>query len=152
MQPNDEDVSAFIEAVPSPTRRRDAWTLLEIMQRISGEKPRLWGPSIIGFGRYHYKYDSGVEGDAGAAGFSPRQAAMTVYFPNGFDAYASQLARLGPHKTSVSCLYLGSLAKIDLAVLEEMIIESYRVMTTEISYGHLTPTSSADRPVSPAGD
>ena len=144
MHPNDNDVSAFIEAVPSPTRRRDARTLLQIMERVTGEEPRMWGPSIIGFGRYHYEYASGVAGDAGAAGFSPRTGAMTVYFADGFDAYAAQLERLGPHKTSVVCLYLGSFAKIDLAVLEDMITLSYAVMTADHSYGHLTPPE-ADR-------
>lgn len=80
MEYNDSDAHAWIDTVASPTRRRDALTLLEIMKRVSGEEPRMWGPSIIGFGRYHYKYESGVEGDAGAAGFSPRKAAMTVSF------------------------------------------------------------------------
>ena len=137
MEPNDNDVHAFIQTVASPTRRRDAITLLHIMGRVTGHGPRMWGPSIIGFGKYHYKYESGVEGDGGGAGFSPRTAAMTVYFPDGFGAYASDLERLGPHKTGAVSLYLMALSTIDLAVLENMIARSYGTMTTGDEHGHL---------------
>ncbi|WP_241979831.1 DUF1801 domain-containing protein [Cryobacterium glaciale] len=137
MEYSDNDVHAWIDTIASPTRRRDALTLLEIMKRVSGEEPRMWGSSIIGFGHYHYRYASGVEGDAGAAGFSPRKAAMTVYFPDGTATYARQLERLGPHKTGVVCLYLTDFRKIDLDLLESMITDSYRAMTANRVYGHL---------------
>ncbi|WP_199424208.1 DUF1801 domain-containing protein [Actinotalea solisilvae] len=125
-QPTDADVEAFIEQVEPATRREEAWTMLELMKRATGQPPVLWGPSIIGFGSYHYRYASGREGDAGAAGFSPRKASTTVYFPDGFADYGDDLARLGPHSTSVSCLYLKKLDKVDLDVLEGMVRRSYQ--------------------------
>lgn len=125
-QPTDADVGAFIDQVEPAVRRDDAWTMLELMKRATGQSPVLWGPSIIGFGSYHYRYDSGREGDAAAAGFSPRRASTTVYFPDGFDDYADDLARLGPHTTSVSCLYLKKLDTVDLDVLEGMVRRSYQ--------------------------
>ena len=125
----DEAVHAFIERVASPTRRRDAELLLELMARITAEEPRMWGSSIIGFGRYHYRYASGREGDAPAAGFSPRKPATTVYLADGVGAYPEQLKRLGEHTTGVGCLYLKDLEKVDLSVLEEIIDESYRKVT-----------------------
>ena len=97
MGADENAVRAYIEQVPSPTRRRDAVTLMELMARVTGEPPRMWGKSIIGFGEYHYKYESGREGDAPAAGFSPRKAAITIYLPDGIGAYAERLDKLGPH-------------------------------------------------------
>ena len=90
----------------------------------------MWGPSIIGFGQYHYRYDSGREGDGPAASFSPRKAATTIYLPDGSGAYADRLSRLGPHTTGVGCLYLKDLATVDLGVLEEIVAESYRTVTS----------------------
>ena len=123
---NDGDVEAFLAAVPRADRRADARTMLEILRRATGEPPRMWGPSIIGFGSYHYRYASGREGDSAAAGFSPRSTATTVYVMDGFEDYAEQLAVLGSHRVSVSCLYVKKLADIDLAVLEEILAASYR--------------------------
>src|SRR5690606_13341003 len=107
-------------------RREDARTLRVLLERATGQPARMWGTSIVGFGRYHYRYASGREGDAPAAGFSPRKANLTVYFVLGFDRFAEDLARLGPHTTSVSCLYLKSLDGVDLALLEDMVARSYR--------------------------
>ena len=129
MEKSAMSVSAFISGVASPVRRRDAEALVDLMARITGEQPAMWGPAIVGFGTYHYRYASGREGDASAAGFSPRKAATTVYLPDGVDAYTEQLARLGEHTTGVSCLYLKDLDKVDLSVLEEIITESYRRVT-----------------------
>jgi hypothetical protein len=126
MDPTDADVGEFLDGVSGKVRRRDAVTLLEMMTRITGETPRMWGPTIVGFGRYHYRYASGREGDAGAAGFSPRKPASTIYLPDGLDAHASDLARLGEHTTSVSCLYIKDLEKVDLAVLEAIVERSYK--------------------------
>lgn len=89
----------------------------------------MWGPSIIGFGSYHYKYASGREGDAPAAGFSPRKAATSIYLPDGVGTYTEQLARLGEHKVGVGCLYLKDLEKVDLEILESIIAESHRAVT-----------------------
>ncbi|WP_346234098.1 DUF1801 domain-containing protein [Parafrigoribacterium mesophilum] len=143
----DGSVHAYIEAVASPIRRRDAQTLLELIARVTGEAPKLWGPSIIGFGTYHYKYASGREGDAPAAGFSPRKAATTVYLPDGVGAYPDQLARLGEYSTGVGCLYLKDLEKVDLAVLEEIIDSSYRTAASGV-FGNRARDSDRDRPPS----
>ena len=142
----DAEVRAFIDAVPGATRRRDAETLLELFGRITNEPARMWYSSIIGFGSYHYKYDSGREGDAGAAGFSPRKASMSIYFPDGVGAYADELARLGPHKTGVGCLYLTDLGKVDLDVLEQMVTASFRAVTAGEYFGSRARESEGGRP------
>ncbi|MDQ0373695.1 DUF1801 domain-containing protein [Cellulomonas humilata] len=130
-QPTDADVDAFLAAVDHPVRRRDALRLVELMTRVTGEQPRLWGPSIVGFGTYHYAYSSGRQGDAIAAGFSPRKAATTVYLSDGVEAHADLLAGLGPHTSSVSCVYIKDLDKVDLGVLEEAVRRSYATVTAE---------------------
>jgi hypothetical protein len=124
--PTDADVAAFIARVPGATRRRDAETLLALMARVTQHPARLWGPSIVGFDSYHYRYASGREGDAPAAAFSPRKPATTVYLVHGFDSYAAELAALGEHTTGVGCLYLKDLDRVDLAVLESLVADSYR--------------------------
>jgi hypothetical protein len=126
-QPTEASVDAFIDAIEDPRRREDCRAMLPMLERITGEKPRMWGPSIVGFGRYHYKYPSGREGDAILAGFSPRKGDLTVYVNSGFGPFADQLAQLGKHKSSVSCLYLKRLADVDVAVLEQILAESVRL-------------------------
>lgn len=123
MQPTDGSVDAFIDAVPNEVRRRDARTLVELMEHVTGEQPRMWG-TIIGFGHTRYEYASGRSGESGIAGFAPRKASTTVYLADGTANYASQLAKLGPHTTGLVCLYLKDLSKVDLGVLEEIITES----------------------------
>ncbi|MEQ1930619.1 MAG: DUF1801 domain-containing protein [Parvularculaceae bacterium] len=127
-KPRAASVEAFIDAVPNETRRKDARTLLSMMKRITGEKATLWGPSIIGFGSYHYKYDSGREGDMCAAGFSPRAASLVVYIVPGFSNYERHLARLGKHRHGGSCLYINKLDDVDLGVLEKIIADAYAHM------------------------
>ena len=105
-------VRAYLEEVTPEKRRRDAETLLELMTRVTGESPRLWS-SVIGFGQYHYKYASGREGDAPAAGFAPRKSATVIYLADGIGRHEKQLRQLGPHTTGVGCLYLKDLDKID---------------------------------------
>ena len=129
MREIDPAVQTFLDKVASPTRRRDAETMLDLMTRVTEEQPKMWGPSIIAFGEYHYKYASGREGDAPAAGFSPRKTATTIYLPDGVGAYPEQLGRLGEHTTGVGCLYLKDLEKVDLGVLEAIVDESYRKVT-----------------------
>lgn len=124
----DASVNGFVAAIPHPTRRADAFVLLDMMARVTGEQPRLWGPSIIGFGSYHYRYESGREGDAPLAAFSPRKAAMVVYVMTGFHGADALLARLGKHRTGKSCLYLGALGEIDRDVLKELITRSVRTI------------------------
>ncbi|MEA5118843.1 MAG: DUF1801 domain-containing protein [Propionicimonas sp.] len=125
----DADPHAFVAAVGHPVRRRDAETLLTLLGRITGLAPRMYGASIVGFGEYHYRYASGREGHAPAAGFSPRKAATVVYL-NGGVLDDADLARLGPHTTGVGCLYLKDLAKVDLAVLEEILARSCAALTS----------------------
>ena len=145
MNPTDASVREFVDAVPADARRRDAETLIEIMERVTGETPRMWGPTIIGFGRYHYEYASGREGDAAAAGFSPRKAATTVYLPDGVGAYADELERLGEHTTGVGCLYLKHLDRVDLGVLESIVEQSYRRVTAG-TFGQRAAESGDQRP------
>ncbi len=126
--PTDVPVEVFLDTVTHRVRRRDAETLLELMRRVTGEPARMWGPSIVGFGEYHYVYESGREGDAPAAAFSPRKTASTVYLVPGFAAGSELLERLGPHTTGVGCLYLKDLAEVDLGVLEALVRESYEAV------------------------
>lgn len=143
----DAEVRDFIDAVPGATRKRDAETLLELFGRITNQPPRLWYTSIIGFGSYHYKYETGREGDAGAAGFSPRKAASTIYLPEGIGAHTEALGRLGPHKTGLVCLYITNLDKVDLDVLEGILRESYRAVTAGVFAHRATDSAvhAADR-------
>jgi hypothetical protein len=131
----DQTVQDYIDSVPGETRRRDAKTLVDLLGRITGQQPAIWGKSMIGFGQYHYKYASGREGDAAAIGFAPRKAATTIYLLDGVGAHSEQLSRLGPHTTGVGCLYVKDLAKVDLGVLEAIVGESYHTLTAG-TYGH----------------
>ena len=123
---NDASVKEFLGKIPDERKRRDAFTILELMQEITGEKPKMWGPSIVGFGSYHYKYDSGHEGDMCVTGFSPRKEALTLYITTGFEKQAGLMKKLGKHKTSKACLYIKRLEDVSLPVLKELIAESVR--------------------------
>lgn len=127
-QPTDVDVDAFIATVDNPTRRRDAETLLELMRRVTGWEPQMWGPSIVGFGRYHYRYDSGREGDFLVTGFSPRKSSLVLYVMPGYDKAGDDLAALGKHKLGSSCLYVNKLADVDLGVLERIVADGVEKM------------------------
>ncbi len=124
-RPTDVDPREFVAAVAHDVRRRDAQTLLDLMADVTGQPPVMWGPAIVGFGTYHYRYASGREGDSPVVGFSPRKAATTVYVLTGFDGEAELLARLGPHTTGRACLYLKRLDAVDLDVLRELVARSY---------------------------
>ena len=121
-------VETFINSVEDDRKKKDSWDLVEMMTRITGKPPRMWGSSLVGFGRYHYRYASGREGDFFVTGFSPRKTALTVYVMPGFDDYAAQLDMLGPFKTGKSCLYLKNLDTVDRDVLESIIADSVEVM------------------------
>lgn len=127
-RPTRASVKKFIDSIEHEGRREDARLLVEIMQRVTGEKPRMWGTSIVGFGQYHYKYDSGREGDHLLVGFAPRKANMVVYIMPGFKKYGALLKKLGKHKHSVSCLYLGRLNNVDQKALAALIERSVRDM------------------------
>ena len=126
-KPSTVNVDAFIAAVEKPVRREDAVVLREMMERVTGEPATMWGPSIIGFGSYHYQYASGHEGDTCRVGFSPRSTNLVLY-SGSFPEYAALLERLGKHKAGKGCLYLNKLADVDLSVLEEIIRYSYKSM------------------------
>ena len=117
-------VAAFIDAIADETRRADAKTLLKSMQSATGEKPKMWGPSIIGFGSYHYTYESGREGDMPLVGFSPRKAAIVLYGMRGASDSEALLARLGKHTTGKGCVYIKKLADIDQTVLASLVAKS----------------------------
>jgi len=127
-KPTQIAVADFIAAVPDLGRRADAEALAAMMERLSGEPPRMWGPSIVGFGTYHYRYDSGYEGDAARIAFSPRAKELVVYLVPEHDGRDALLARLGKHRLGKSCLYLKSLAAVDQAVLEQLIAASLAYM------------------------
>lgn len=125
-RPTGKSVESFLEAI-SESRQGEARVLIAIMQEITDQKPYMWGPSIIGFGMQQYKYDTGREGEMPRLAFSPRKASITIYFSEGFDGYADELAALGKHKQSVSCLYINKLADIDLDVLKTMLERSFNL-------------------------
>ncbi|MEO0467693.1 MAG: DUF1801 domain-containing protein [Pseudomonadota bacterium] len=122
-QPTHVDPVAFIAGVEPPRRRDDATKLLEIFGEVTGLTPKMWGSSMIGYGRYHYKYDSGREGDMLITGFSPRKANLSLYIMPGYnyDSMQDMLSRLGKHKVGKACLYINKLADVDQAVLREII-------------------------------
>lgn len=119
-QETDADVSAFLSTVPDPGQRADGQALVQLLERVSGFPARMWGPKIIGFGRYHYRYDSGREGDMCRIGFSPRKADTTLYLSGVFASHAEVLARLGKHKVSGGCLHIKRLSDVNMAALEEL--------------------------------
>lgn len=120
-QPTAQQVASFLAAVEHPTRASDAIALDLIFQEVTGWQPQMWGPSIIGYGSYHYTYESGRSGDFLATGFSPRKANLSIYIMPGYANFSAILSRLGKHKTGKSCLYINKLADIDLEVLRELV-------------------------------
>lgn len=120
-KPTDASVEEFLNRVEPPTKRQDAFTILDLMKEVTGEEAQMWGASIVGFGRYHYKYASGREADWMLTGFSPRKQNLTLYIMAGFAQYDDLLARLGKHTTGSSCLYIKKLQDIDLDVLRELV-------------------------------
>lgn len=123
-RPTDDSVTDFLSNVDHETRREDSFKLLEMMAEITGEEAVLWG-NIVGFGSYHYKYESGREGDMPLVAFSPRKQSMTVYIMPGFDKYDEMLSQLGKHKIGKACLYINKLADVNEAVLRDLIKHSY---------------------------
>ena len=114
-------VEGFLKKVADPQQRADAFEVLKLMKSVTKMKPKMWGPSIVGFGEYHYKYASGHEGDCALTGFSPRKGALTLYIMPGFERYQDLMKKLGKYKTGVSCLYIKRLADVDQNVLSELI-------------------------------
>jgi len=123
-KPTGASVQEFLDGVDNPRRREDGFALLELLAEVTGEEPRMWGPSSVGVGSYHYKYASGHEGEMCLAGFSPRKQNMTLYMMGGWDRYEGLLDRLGKHKRGKGCLYINKLQDVDLNTLRELIRQS----------------------------
>ena len=119
-------VGEFLASVENKRRREDGFTVLKIMQEITGLQPEMWGPSIIGFGSYHYKYESGREGAIFLTGFSPRKQSLSLYIMDGFDGREDMLTKLGKHRKSTSCLYINKLADVNMDVLRELVQWSFQ--------------------------
>src|SRR5215467_6356845 len=126
-KPTKLSVAAFVDGLTDPTRRADAKALIKLMQSAAGEKPKMWGPSIIGVGSYHYKYDSGREGDMPIIAFSPRKSATVLYSLMGPNGSESLLAKLGKHTTGKGCVYIKKLADVDEKVLKNLMAKSLAV-------------------------
>lgn len=126
--PSELSVSDYLNAIENPQRKKDCETILELMRKISGKKPRMWGTSIIGFGTYQYKYESGREGIMLTTGFSNRKQAITLYIMDGFKRNKELLEKIGPHKTGKSCFYIKRLSDIDIDILSLVISESLKAV------------------------
>ena len=133
---NDQDVATFLNGIADEGRRRDCFTILELMKDVTGAEPRMWGDSIVGFGNYHYRYASGREGDWFVTGFSPRKQNLTLYLASGLGQHADLLQRLGKHTVGKGCLYIKRLDDIDLPTLRELV---------KRSADHLARTGSSER-------
>lgn len=131
---NDASVSDFINKVTDEQKRKDSFKLLQLFSKVTGEEPKMWGTSIIGFGSYHYKSErSKQEGDWPLTGFSPRKQNLTLYIMSGFADNTDLLKNLGKHKTSVGCLYINKLADVDISVLEKIVKKSFTDMKKKYS-------------------
>ena len=135
-RPTGVAVDTFLEGVADPGRREDAKQVRAMMERLSGEPATMWGPSIVGFGTYHYKYDSGHEGDMARIGFSPRARELVLYLDDtGYQRHQALMDRLGKYKTGKSCLYIKRLSDVDEAVLEALIVEALAYMREKYPAG-----------------
>ena len=125
-KPSALSVEAFVKAIADPQRRKDCVTLIGLMKKATGSKPKTWGTSIVGFGEYHYRYASGHEGDMCLLGFSPRKQALSLYCCAGLEEFKDLLGRLGKHKTGKGCLYIKSLEDVDLPTLTTLLEKAAR--------------------------
>jgi hypothetical protein len=125
-KPTDQNVEDFLNKIPDPERRDDCLAVAKIMEEITGEKPKMWGPNIVGFGSYHYKYESGREGDWFVTGFSPRKKDITLYLMIGFDKHGELMEKLGKHSVGKSCLYVKRLSDVHVPTLKKLIKASVK--------------------------
>lgn len=123
-QPTDASVDAFVDSIDNSRRRQDSREVLALMREVTGKEPTMWGDSMVGFGKYHYRYDSGREGDWFLAGFAPRKSSLVVYIMSGFPRHAELMKKLGKHRTGSSCLYINKLEDVDRDVLRELVRRS----------------------------
>ena len=125
---NDANVKDFLNLIEDDEKRKDCFEIVKMMESATKEKAKMWGPSIVGFGKYHYFYESGREGDMPIIGFSPRKQNITMYLTDGFAQYQGLVKKLGKHSTGKVCLYIKKLADVDKTVLNELITESVKAM------------------------
>ena len=125
---NNASVEKFLKGVADTKKREDSFAILEMMKKITKDEPKMWGPSIVGFGKYHYKYESGREGEMCITGFSPRKQSLTIYIMPGFKKYEALMKELGKHTTGKSCLYIKRLEDVDMKVLKELVASSFKYM------------------------
>lgn len=130
----DASVEAFLDAVPNERKRADSYAILQMMKEITGQEPKMWGTSIVGFGKYHYKYASGREGDMPVIGFSPRKQNLTLYIMPAFTEFETLREKLGKHKLGKVCLYINKLDDVDQAVLREILRHSVAFMSEDMAY------------------
>lgn len=126
---NRASVKDFLNTIENEEKRADCFEIVKMMEESTGQKAKMWGGAIVGFGSYHYKYDSGHEGDMCKSGFSPRKANITLYISSGVEKNKNLLAKLGKHKVSGSCLHINKLADVDKTLLKKMMKDSYETMT-----------------------
>ena len=131
--PTEVTVESFLNNVAGESARNDSFTLVRLMEKVTGEKAKMWGPSIVGFGKYRYKYDSGREGEICLTGFSPRKGNLTLYVLAGFPKQAKLLEQLGKHKAGKGCLYIKKLDDVNLDVLERLVMQSADYMKKKYS-------------------
>jgi hypothetical protein len=123
---NDQSVEDFLNTVADEKKRKDSFTILELMKQVTGFEARMWGNSIVGFGSYHYKYETGREGDTPLTGFSPRKQNLTLYFIGGFEQHEERLKALGKHTLGKGCLYIKRLDDVDMPTLKALVEESFK--------------------------
>ncbi|NNF00508.1 MAG: DUF1801 domain-containing protein [Pyrinomonadaceae bacterium] len=123
---NNSSVKDFLDSIKDESKRKDCRQIAKMMRKATGKNAKMWGTSIVGYDEYHYKYESGREGDFFRVGFAPRAQSITLYIMDGFGKYDRLMAKLGNHKTGKSCLYIKRLSDVDVDVLEELIAESLR--------------------------
>ena len=127
-KPTEQSVDAFLEKIPSEQTRDDCHVLIKIMSKVTGYPPKMWGPGIVGFGKYHYKYESGHEGDSCLTGFSPRKAAISLYVMHPDSGQEELMQKLGKHKAGKGCIYVKKIADIDAKVLERLVASSVKYL------------------------
>lgn len=125
-KPTAQSVADFLKKIPDAQRREDCFTVAKLMEEATGHEPKMWGPSIVGFGTFHYKYDSGREGDWLVTGFSPRKGDLTLYLMMGFEKHGELMKQLGKHRTGKSCLYIKKLSDVHLPTLKKLIKASVK--------------------------
>lgn len=125
-RPTGASVTGFLNKIPDAARREDCFAIAKMMEEITGSKPQMWGPSIVGFGTYHYKYASGHEGDWPVAAFAPRKNDLTLYLTPGFEKHDALMSKLGKHKTGKSCLYIKRLSDVHLPTLKKLVKTSVK--------------------------